>query len=44
MKAKEDDIQVKWSLIYTSETNIEVKPTKVQEVSLFVFACVYLQL
>ncbi|XP_066475435.1 C2 domain-containing protein 2 [Tiliqua scincoides] len=31
MKAKEDDIQVKWSLIYTSETNIEVKPTKVKE-------------
>ncbi|KAJ6662385.1 hypothetical protein lerEdw1_011798 [Lerista edwardsae] len=31
MKAKEDDIQVKWSHIYTSETNIEVKPTKVQE-------------
>lgn len=31
MKAKEDDIQVKWSLIHNSETNIEVKPFKVQE-------------
>lgn len=40
MKAKEDDIQVKWSLIHNSETNIEVKPFKVQEVCLFV--CVWL--
>ncbi|KAH0624815.1 hypothetical protein JD844_032645, partial [Phrynosoma platyrhinos] len=31
MKSKEEDIQVKWSFIYTSETNIEAKLTKVQE-------------
>ncbi|XP_053242763.1 C2 domain-containing protein 2 [Podarcis raffonei] len=31
MKSKEEDIQVKWSFIWTSETNTEIKPTKVQE-------------
>ncbi|XP_042314574.1 C2 domain-containing protein 2 isoform X2 [Sceloporus undulatus] len=31
MKSKEEDIQVKWSFIHTSETNIEAKPTKVHE-------------
>ncbi|XP_044297462.1 C2 domain-containing protein 2 isoform X2 [Varanus komodoensis] len=31
IKSSEEDIQVKWSYIYTSETNIEVKSTKVQE-------------
>ncbi|XP_053161553.1 C2 domain-containing protein 2 isoform X2 [Hemicordylus capensis] len=31
MKAKEEDIQVKWSFIHTTETNIEVTPIKVQE-------------
>ncbi|KAJ7320593.1 hypothetical protein JRQ81_020104 [Phrynocephalus forsythii] len=32
MKSKEEDIQVKWSFVHTSETNTEVKPTGVQEV------------
>ncbi|XP_072850269.2 C2 domain-containing protein 2 isoform X2 [Pogona vitticeps] len=31
MKSKEEDIQVRWSFIYTSETNTEVKPTREQE-------------
>ncbi|XP_007430296.1 C2 domain-containing protein 2 [Python bivittatus] len=30
-KSKEEDIQIKWSCIYSSETNIEVKPTNVQK-------------
>uniref|UniRef100_A0ACB8FIL0 Uncharacterized protein n=1 Tax=Sphaerodactylus townsendi TaxID=933632 RepID=A0ACB8FIL0_9SAUR len=32
MKAKDDDIQVKWSFIHTSETNTEVKPITGQQV------------
>ncbi|XP_054829044.1 C2 domain-containing protein 2 [Eublepharis macularius] len=32
MKAKEEDIQVKWSFIHTSETNTEIKPIIVQQV------------
>ncbi|XP_072850268.2 C2 domain-containing protein 2 isoform X1 [Pogona vitticeps] len=32
MKSKEEDIQVRWSFIYTSETNTEVKPTREQEI------------
>nr|XP_056714212.1 C2 domain-containing protein 2 [Euleptes europaea] len=34
MKAKEDDIQVKWSLIHTSETNTKVKPIIMQQVQI----------
>ncbi|XP_058042926.1 C2 domain-containing protein 2 isoform X2 [Ahaetulla prasina] len=30
-KSKEEDIQIKWSFIYSSETNIEVKPINVQK-------------
>ncbi|XP_013917415.1 PREDICTED: C2 domain-containing protein 2 isoform X2 [Thamnophis sirtalis] len=30
-KSEEEDIQIKWSFIYSSETNIEVKPTNVQK-------------
>ncbi|XP_015269248.1 PREDICTED: C2 domain-containing protein 2 [Gekko japonicus] len=32
MKAREEDIQVKWSFIHTSETNTEVKPIILQQV------------
>lgn len=38
MKAKEEDIQVKWSFIYTSETNTEINPIAVQQVCLAVVA------
>ncbi|XP_062982669.1 C2 domain-containing protein 2 [Elgaria multicarinata webbii] len=31
IKSKEENIRVKWSFIYTSETNTEVKPVKLQE-------------
>ncbi|XP_063161398.1 C2 domain-containing protein 2 isoform X2 [Candoia aspera] len=30
-KSKEENIQIKWSFIYSSETNIEVKPINVQK-------------
>ncbi|XP_039225092.1 C2 domain-containing protein 2 isoform X2 [Crotalus tigris] len=30
-KSKEEDIQIRWSFIYSSETNIEVKPTNVKK-------------
>lgn len=38
MKAKEEDIKVKWSFIHTSETNTEVKPINAQQVCLAVVA------
>ncbi|XP_060626275.2 C2 domain-containing protein 2 [Anolis sagrei] len=31
MRLTEEDIQVKWAFIYTSETSIEAKPTEIQE-------------
>ncbi|KAL7983626.1 hypothetical protein Chor_000502 [Crotalus horridus] len=30
-KSNEEDIQIRWSFIYSSETNIEVKPTNVKK-------------
>ncbi|XP_061483568.1 C2 domain-containing protein 2 isoform X2 [Rhineura floridana] len=33
VKSQEENVQVEWSFIYTSETKTEVKPTEVQEIA-----------